>query len=365
MSLKAKDRTNKKIIAIFCPYPYAGAPSQRFRYEQYLEVLEQHGFHISYYPFVDTKTNTILYKKGHTFQKIAGVVKGYLCRIVHVVQSRKASYVLIHREAAPLGPPVFEWLLAKVLRKKVIYDFDDAIWLPAISEANRMVARLKWHHKVDSICRWSYKVSCGNPYLCHYAAQFNTSVVLNPTTIDTGHLHNRLKDQETAVPVIGWTGSHSTMRFLDDLVPVLRRLAEQYVFKVLIISNQPPDFALDNLEFIRWHPATEISDLLQLNAGIMPLTDDPWAKGKCGFKALQYLALGIPAVVSPVGVNTDILQPGINGYLCRHEKEWHQALATLITDTSLRIAMGQAGRQQVEAHFSVRSNTANFLQLFS
>lgn len=365
-----KDTTKKKIIAIFSPYPYAGAPSQRFRYEQYLDKIQQQGFQFVCYPFIDASTNAILYKEGHTLQKIAGVVKGYLRRFIHISKARKADFVFIHREAAPLGPPIFEWLLTKVLRKKIIYDFDDAIWLPNISAINRIAAKFKWHHKVGSICRWSYKVSCGNQYLCGYAARFNRSVVLNPTTIDTERLHNQLKDQDTPVaerrpPVIGWTGSHSTMHFLDEIVPVLRRLAEKYTFKTVIIANQPPVFQLKNLEFIQWCAATEIKDLLQINVGMMPLTDDPWAKGKCGFKALQYLALGIPAVVSPVGVNTEIVASGINGYLCENEEDWYRALETLITDTQLRTQMGHAGRQKIEAQYSVKANTENFLRLFS
>lgn len=363
--MNIKDTTKKKIIFIFCPYPQAGAPSQRFRYEQYLDTLQFHQIKYRIFPFIDAYTNTILYRKGYTLQKIWGILKGYFRRIAHILEARNADYILLHREASPLGPPVFEWLLAKVMRKKIIYDFDDAIWLSNTSSVNTMVSRLKWHHKVANICHWSYKISGGNTYLCQYALQFNTSVVLNPTTIDTNHLHNQLKDQTSEVPVIGWTGSHSTMGYLDNLVPVLQRLSEVYTFKIVVISNQRPDFQLPNLTFIRWQASTEITDLLNMHIGIMPLTDDPWAKGKCGFKALQYLSLGIPAVVSPVGVNCEIVEHGINGYLCSDENEWYQALATLISDSSLRAKMGKAGRTKVEDQYSVVSNQENFLRLFT
>lgn len=354
----------KKIIAIFCPYPQAGAPSQRFRYEQYLDMMQQHQMEYRIFPFIDEHTNAILYRKGYTLQKALGVLRGFFRRIGHVLKARHADYILLHREAAPLGPPVFEWLLTKVWRKKIIYDFDDAIWLPNTSGVNKIASKLKWHHKVASICRWSYKISCGNAYLYQYASQFNPSVVLNPTTIDTEYLHNQMQDQLAEVPVIGWTGSHSTMHFLDEVVPVLQRLAKEHNFKVVVISNQKPTFQLPNLTFIRWQASTEIEDLLSMHIGIMPLTDDPWAKGKCGFKALQYLSLGIPAVVSPIGVNSEIVEHGINGYLCSEEIEWYEALVTLITDTSLRIKMGEAGRKKIVDRYSVKSNRENFLRLF-
>lgn len=363
--LNAKDTTKKEIVAIFCPYPLAGAPSQRFRYEQYLDILQQHNIEYQIFSFLDTYTNAILYRKGHILQKVLGILEAYFRRIKHVFKARHADYVLLHREASPLGPPVFEWLLTKVWRKKIVYDFDDAIWLPNTSGVNKIVSRLKWHHKVASICRWSYKVSCGNAYLCQYAAQFNASVVLNPTTIDTSNLHNQIQNQETDIPVIGWTGSHSTMRFLDEIVPVLQRLSEKYTFKIVIISNQAPDFQLSNLAFIQWQASTEIKDLLNMHIGIMPLTDDPWAKGKCGFKALQYLSLGIPAVVSPVGVNSEIVEHDINGYLCSEAHEWYEALATLISNDTLRIRMGEAGRRKVEEKYSVKANKENFLTLFT
>ncbi len=275
------------------------------------------------------------------------------------------DYVFIHREATPIGPPLIEWMIAKVFRKKIIYDFDDAIWLPNTSASNRMAATLKWHQKVEGICRWSYKVSCGNEYLCNYARQFNENVVLNPTTIDTREQHNRLKNQNTDKLVIGWTGTHSTLPYLKPLLPVLEKLYQHYDFELRVIANAPPDEQADFITFIPWQKASEIDDLLAFNVGLMPLTNDPWAKGKCGFKALQYMALGIPALVSPVGVNTEIVDDGTNGFICTNDNDWYEALEKLIADPALRENMGKAGRKKVEERYSVLSNTNKFLELFS
>jgi glycosyltransferase involved in cell wall biosynthesis len=227
-----------------------------------------------------------------------------------------------------------------------------------------MISGLKWHHKVASICKWSHKVSCGNLYLAEYARQFNNNVVINPTTIDTVNYHNRIKDQHTPELTIGWTGTHSTIRYLDIVVPILHKLEQQYDFTFIVISDAPPAFELKSLKYIRWSKETEIDDLLTFNVGIMPLTDDAWARGKCGFKALQYMSLGIPAIVSPVGVNTTIVDDGVNGLICNDADEWEQAIQKLINNKELSINLGREARKKVETNYSVISNTQNFIELF-
>ncbi|HNC14037.1 MAG TPA: glycosyltransferase family 4 protein, partial [Cyclobacteriaceae bacterium] len=189
------------------------------------------------------------------------------------------------------------------------------------------------------------------------------------TTIDTEHLHN-----PTLYPVqrdsritIGWTGTHSTLKYLDFLEPIFQSLEQKFPGQVrfLVIANKKPDLKLHSLEFIPWNKSTEIPDLLKLDIGVMPLTDDIWAKGKCGFKALQYMALGVPCVISPVGVNSEIVDNGVTGFLATTKNEWIEKLERLMADQKLREAMGKKGREKVEAEYSVKSNAANFLQLFS
>ena len=356
-------------ILFIIPYPSGRAPSQRFRFEQYLEILTAHGHSYRLAPFLSETTWRILYKPGQAMRKALGILGGFGRRLGHLLAAPAYDFVFVHREAAPLGPPVFEWLLAKVLRKRLIYDFDDAIWLANTSEANRIAAGLKFHHKVDSICQWAYKNSCGNDYLAAYARQFNPSVVVNPTTIDTVHLHNQVRDQLAPGPlVIGWTGTHSTLKYLLPVVPVLAQLeAEGLQFEFRVISNQPPEFnqSLRSLRFVPWQKATEIPDLLTFHVGLMPLEDDQWAQGKCAFKALQYMALGIPALVSPVGMNTEVVQDGYNGYICREPTDWQQRLRQLLTDPTHRQSLGKAARATIEQRYSVTANTPNFLKLFS
>ena len=228
----------------------------------------------------------------------------------------------------------------------------------------------KWRNKVGSICKWSYKVSCGNEYLCNYATLFNRNAIYNPTTIDTENLHNRslytLPNHSDKIK-IGWTGSHSTLKYLQELEPVLKRILNEYplVEFVVIADKEPVLGDVPSVRFVPWNSDTEIIDLLQLDIGIMPLPDDEWAKGKCGFKALQYMALEFPAVASPVGVNTKIIANGLNGFLCQTLREWEDALKLLIADAELRGRMGANGRKTIVEYYSVMSNSENFLSLFS
>lgn len=353
-------------ILFIMPYPVGRAPSQRFRFEQYLTALTAVGHQYRLAPFLSAATWSIIYKPGHVVAKTRGILGGFARRTILLWQVPAYDFVFIHREAAPLGPPVFEWIISRVLGKKIIYDFDDAIWLTNTSEANKLAAGLKWHHKVADICRWAYKNSCGNAYLAAYARQFNPRSLVNPTTIDTEHLHNKVRDQTAnGRLVIGWTGTHSTLKYLDQIVPVLAKLeAEGLDFEFRVISNQPPELALRSLVFLPWRKDTEIADLLGFHVGLMPLEDDQWAQGKCAFKALQYMALGIPALVSPVGMNSEVVQDGYNGYICATATDWEVRLRQLLAGFQLRQQLGRNARATVEARYSVHANKKNFLDLF-
>lgn len=354
-------------ILFIIPYPPGRAPSQRFRFEQYLEALTAAGHTYTLAPFLSEATWRILYQPGQTGRKVAGILAGFARRLGLLAAVPGYDVVFMHREAAPIGSPWLEWLMAKVLRKPIVYDFDDAIWLKDPAGETGLIARLKWQQKVSSLCRWAWKNSCGNTYLRDYARQFNSAAVINPTTLDTDRLHNQVRDQLAPGPlVIGWTGTHTTLRHLDLIWPVLRQLeAEGHEFEFCVIANQPPaDPGLRGFRFRPWRKDTEIADLLTFHVGLMPLVDDPWARGKCAFKALQYMALGVPALVSPVGMNTEVVADGQNGFVCAGPAEWEAALRRLLAEPGLRAELGAAARRTIVERYSVRSNTANFLALF-
>lgn len=362
--------SKKKSIIFLTPYPVGQAPSQRFRFEQYFELLKEGDIHFTTYSFLTQAGWSLLYAKGKFFQKTWHLFKGFVSRVAHVFLSRNYDYVFIHREVSPIGPPVFEWVIAKLLRKKIIYDFDDAIWMTDKLNESWIEKTIRWRSKVGYICSWSYRISCGNDYLCDFAQQFNPNVTLNPTTIDTEYLFdNEIASQQRGLNptvVIGWTGSHSTLKYLKLVEPVLQQLENQYsTIRILVIADKKPDLNLKGLDFLRWNKESEVPDLQKIDIGIMPLPDDDWTKGKCGFKALQYMSIGVPCVVSPVGVNTTIVDHGVNGYWASSDSEWLEYLSNLIKDSSLRKQMGVIGKKKVSDQYSVKSNAENFVDLFN
>jgi glycosyltransferase involved in cell wall biosynthesis len=351
-------------ILFLVPYPLKKSPSQRFRFEQYLDLLVDKGFVISVRSFLSNKGWDIIYSEGRTLAKISAIVGGFLRRLLMLPEAARADFVFIHREASPVGPPIFEWVIAKLFRRKIIYDFDDAIWLTDRKGEGAVEQAFRSRSKVSSICRWSYRVSGGNNFLCDYARQFNINTVFNPTTIDTRYHVPATKSISEKI-VIGWTGSHTTLKYLGMIVPVVAELERRFDrLEFLVIANKIPNLPLKSLRFIEWNVMSEIDDLNKIDIGVMPLPDDEWSKGKCGFKALQYMSMGIPTVVSPVGVNTSIVENGVNGFLCSISDEWLNSLDLLIRDRDLRQRLGQQGRLTVERNYSVNSNKHNFLSLF-
>ena len=346
------------------------SPSQRFRFEQYFPLLSESGIEFEVQSFLSSHSWQLFFMGGRPLSKLLALMKGFFRRIKALTKMSQYDYVFIHREAAPVGPPLFEWIIGRILAKKIIYDFDDAIWATDKSTETWWIKLIKWRSKVRAICRWSYKVSCGNEYLTDFAKKYNNNVVLNPTTIDTLNRHDpsrkkQNRSQKEGV-VIGWTGSHSTLKYLINLAEVLKGIESRFPnVQIAVIADRNPELRLNNFHFIPWKEETEIDDLMEFDIGIMPLPDEVWTRGKCGFKALQYLALKIPAVCSPVGVNKKIIENGRNGFLCSTNDEWESALTTLINNIQLRHKMGEHGRIKVIDSYSVLSNSTNFLALFA
>lgn len=327
--------------------------------------LEENGFSTTVKPFFTKRAHFAFYQSGNLLSKIHALIESYWRRLPLLLHARSFDFIFVHREATPAGPPFIEWWLAKVLHKRIIYDFDDAIWLTDKKGESQITRLLRSRSKVRSVCRWSYRISCGNEYLAAYARNYNARVKVNPTTIDLS-LHSPVQNpnQVAEIVTIGWTGSSSTLKYLEPLVPILQSLEKKYSVEILVIADRNPRLPFENFRFQPWKKETEIADLSQMDIGIMPLPLDEWSQGKCGFKALQYMALGIPAAVSPVGINKEIVQHGCEGYCCNSPSEWFQFLERLILDPALRKRMGERGCQKVKKRYSTASNAATFLSLF-
>lgn len=357
------EKKNQPSVLFLVPSPLGISPGQRFRFEHFLPLLEKKGMKYKVSPFLSMQSRKILYSKGNIIGKTLVIARGYVRRIADMFRLHRYDYVYIHRWAATAGPPVIEWMIARVFRKKIIYDFDDAIWVKE-SAYNKKFLAVKFLGKVSGICRWAHAVTVGNMYLKEFASKYSSNVILLPTVVNTATVHGKIQEQMISHPSVGWTGSFSTLIYLDLLVPVLKRLQEKIDFTFFVIADKDPGLPLKNYQFIPWSIETETEDLLKFHIGLMPLTDDPITKGKCGFKAIQYMALGIPAIVSPVGVNTDIVDEGINGFVCTSEEEWENKITLLLSDPDLRKQIGAAARKKIENNYSVSATESLFFSVF-
>lgn len=330
------------------------APGQRFRVEQWARHLETRGFAFDFVPFEDEALHRVLYAPGMIARKAQLVLAAMRRRFALARAANGYDVALIYREATMVGPAVVErWLRRRGI--PLVYDFDDPIWLPYTSPSNGALARLKFPNKTASICRLASVVTVGNRLLAEYASRHSANVHVVPTTIELDRYPARTVYDEPSRVTLGWTGSHSTLAFLEQLRDPLRVLAERDPYRLVIISHSA-DYRLQGVDVdtlaVRWSADAEATDLAQMDIGLAPFPDTGWTPWRCHGKVLQYMALGIPVVASPVGVVSDYIADGETGFLARTECEWVEKLSRLIRDRDLRARIGAAGRRVVEQRFS-------------
>jgi glycosyltransferase involved in cell wall biosynthesis len=332
------------------PYAIGRVGGQRYRIEQWVPLLEKHGIGVTFSPFLTEAAMDVLYRPGHLWSKATQTGRGYAQRAWRALSPGQTDVAFIYRELAPLAPVWFERLLAR--RTPVVLDFDDAIYVPDASTANLWTRHFKGRRKVEALCRGAHHVTVGSAVLAEFASQHARAVTVLPSTIDTD-VYTVEPRPPNSRPVIGWTGSPTTVPHLLTLASALRRLRRELDFELRVIGGEVAMAGVD-VRCLPWSAAREVEDLRPLDVGLMPLPDDEWSRGKCGMKALQYMALAIPPVVSPVGANRIIVQDGVNGLHATADDEWVHALARLIADASLRERLGRAARQTVEEGYSAR-----------
>lgn len=351
-------------VLILCAHRPGRSPSQRYRFEQYLPFLQSRGYAFTFSYLLNAKEDLAFYSAGNFLGKGLILAKNMVTRIRDLLRFRQFDIVFIQREALFLGTSFFERHAARA--SKMIFDFDDSIWLADTSPGNKKWEWIKTPGKFFENVAVAHTVIAGNTYLADKAKPLNKQVVVIPTTINTAlHLPRpELRNKETLV--IGWSGSISTVKHFELLVPVLQTIKKKYGNRVRIKVIGAPDYKNNELEVaaVAWSEATEVQELNTFDIGIMPLPDDAWAMGKCGLKGLSYMACGIPAIMSAVGVNKEIIQQGQNGLLAVTEEDWINSLSQLIEDASLRMRLGEAGRKTVEERFSVDANKELYLKVF-
>lgn len=352
-----------KRILYIVPHRMQRSPGQRFRCEQYIPHLEAAGYQITYSNLLSESDDRAFYSNGRYLAKFTILLKSFCIRLRDVVRAPRYDIVFIYREAIMVGTSIFERLL-RLSGAKIVFDFDDSIWLNDTSAGNQNLAWLKRPEKTNTIVSISHLTLAGNEYLAQYARKYSKNVQIIPTTIDL-HYHSSNK-QTSNVICIGWTGTSTTLRHFIEIVPVLSTIKQKYGSKVcfMLINNAEYQNQELELQTTPWQLQSEIEDLSKIDIGIMPLPNDQWANGKCGFKGLQYMSLGIPTIMSPVGVNSQIIEHSKNGFLAQSPEDWFHYLSLLIEDATLRQTIGQAGYQTVQQHYSVQAHKQQYVQLF-
>ncbi len=346
-------------IYIFTKYTHLGA-SSRYRTFQYLPSLKQCGHTAVVSPLFDDAYLARKYKSGKAHP--LDVVRALFRRLLGVFKVPRQSIVLIEYELLPYCPAVLErWLVWRGCR--IVVDYDDAIF------HNYDTHRFFWvrallSRKIATVMRIADRVIVGNEYLAEYAQAAGASHLdILPTVIDLDRYKHSISSGDKPLFTIGWLGSPSTARYLNLIQPALAELCKNSVIRIRLIGSEPINLDGVPAEFIPWTESGEVNDICALDVGIMPLPDEPWAKGKCGFKLIQYMACGIPVVASPVGVNSKIVCHGQEGYLADTNDEWIDALRQLASSPQLRGRMGLAGRHKVEAHYCLQVTALRWIEL--
>jgi glycosyltransferase involved in cell wall biosynthesis len=343
-------RARNKSLLVLTPYPEASA-SDRYRVYQYLPHLKADGWTVNVRPFATPSMFSAI-QTGKAWRIAPHLLPRTVLRLLDIVRAGRYDLVLVHREAFPFFTPLLERLVAAV-NPRVIYGFDDALYHRP-KDRRGVLYRLKYGGNIAPTIRLARHVLAGSEELAAYARTYSSQVTTVPTVVDTNQ-YSPPRREEKQTCTIGWVGSRSTAPYLSAIrSPLARLLNENSALRIKLVGA--PDDCLALGAQVERHPfrlEQEIADIASFDIGVMPLPDDPWTRGKCAFKAIQYLALGIPCVTSPVGMATEVVSDGQNGFWARTEAEWYEALRALIDDRDMRIRLGNRGRRDVEERFSL------------
>ena len=333
-------------VVYFSKYSELG-PSSRYRIYQFLPYLAAAGIVCQVRPFWGTAYFKLLAVQSWPLRFVAMVAYTplrVLRRVLDLFRANRADLIVIQDQLFPYFPPIIERLLAR-LQYRLALEFDDAIYLTRFHGG-----------KMPALLRLASAAIVGNETLACYASAHTPRISVVPTVIDT----ERVRPLDPGVGVgeeavtIGWIGLSYNFSYLNLIQGVLQELQQSHGVRFRVISSYAPRLAGVDVEFRRWSLEGELADLQGCQIGVMPLPDNNWTRGKCGLKLLQYMAVGIPPVASPVGVNREIVCNGENGFLVDSEKEWYDRLALLCENSELRTQMGQAARRMVEERYSLK-----------
>ena len=334
-------------------YPVEAAAT-RYRLTQFVEPLKERGITLEVRPFLDSRLFKSLYRREELPRNAVGLLRSGLARLRDVRAARRADVVLVQREAMMFGPPVVEWLTTHLNGRPMVLDLDDATYVSYQSPTyGRWASALKWFRKTDDMIAWAKVVTCGSRAVAEYVQGKGARAVLIPTVVDTDVF--RPAPAERSEPVLGWVGTHSTFPYLESIFPVFESLARRMKFRLKVVGAGRDDVRVPGVEVenLAWELRREVADFQSFDVGLYPIVASDWAAGKSGFKAIQYMAVGVPFIATPIGANAEVGEADVTNLLATTHEQWESALERLIRDSALRRRMGEAGRRHALAHYTV------------
>lgn len=352
-----------------CSYPIEAAAT-RFRMAQFVGPLQERGIELTIQPFLDSRQFRDLYTDSGVVRKALGMIGPLARRIADIPAVRKYDLIFVQREALFFGPGFFEWIYQKIGNVPLILDLDDATYLPYVSPSyGRAGSFFKFFGKTDNLIERADAVVCGNRFIADHVESKGTKSVVIPTVVDTELFCPVEKGNE--IPVIGWIGTHSTFEVLRSFLPVLQRLARNCPFILRIVGAGTDEIEIDGVEAqnLSWSLEREVADFQTLDIGLYPITTTAsmtadWILAKSGFKAIQYMAVGVPFVMSPVGTCAEMGEPGTTHFNAVSEEDWYNSIERLLLNPELRKTMGKAGRRYSLETYTLAKQAEKLSEVF-
>lgn len=323
----------------------------RYRVIKFAEMLSAEGHRCIICLPASTHCKERWYDRRSRWVKLGYLMVVLLRRITQLRHVIGADAVLLRGPLFDYGPPILEHVLHR-LNPRMIFDIDDAVWEPPahVDSPFLRFVDFGWMRKMTGLCAHAI---VGNRYLEAHVHELMEHVTVIPTCVDMDKHQPKTYDEAPERPVrLGWTGLKDNLGYLELIEDTLRGLAKQHTMEICVASDGP--YVLDGVP-VTYHPwrlEHEFDYLREADIGLMPLKDTPRARGKCAFKALQYMGVGTPAVISPVGMNAEVIEDGVDGFLAASPEEWREKLGRLIVDPALRRRMGEAARETVRRRYS-------------
>lgn len=337
-------------IALFIVGKYI--PSSRFRILQYIPELEKEGIQCKVFALPITKFGfTLSFLPSfikYLFRRTSQLLVYFPLRYLQIVLGKLDTYDAVFIQKPLSDFPSTAWLEKQISKrnKNIIFDIDDAVYYT-------LDGKRKKTDPIPNIAALAKIIITSNSYLAEYINNKNKTIILQ-TTVNRFFVPAGDRNSNDII-TIGWTGTKSNYKNLSLIKNTLLHLSSLYKFKLIIISDQTKDYLFNDCPFavlIPWNASSEIDDLQKFDIGIMPLIDNNFNKGKAGFKLIQYMAIGIPSIASPVGINTTIIKQGIHGFLASTEEEWFNAFKILLENPQARNKMGKDARREFETYYS-------------